>query len=487
MHQQGTWITPTLEEKPWLEKPPLYYWVTIPFYSLFSINETSARFGPALSGLIAVLAIFWVGTWLQNRSAGFLAASVLLTSIGFALFGRGAATDMPFTCAFTLCMAIMAAAVKKDPGVALVLSAYIFLGLAVLGKGPVAIVLAAGIGLLFWYFNERGQVLSRWRILPGFIISILVCAPWFWLVFKENGYAFITTFFINHNIARFVTGIHHHSQPFYYYVPVLIALSFPWSGWLPFLIPGALIQEIRNWRNWNPVTLFLFCWFLFPLLFFSLSDSKLPGYILPSLPPLALLLGIRLSQVGEHPVPPNIKRAGIVLILFFSFIAAVAAPYYFQTVYGGHWEIGILLSSVFFPPALIAAIYIFRGQYPRAYTATILQGILIVVMAALFAIPVLGNYHSTRDMAKLALEARQGDEPVITYGFMHHSLNYYTGYRVHGEIDNPALLPHILPESDHYLVITKENKIQDIRNLQGISIEILGKQGPFRLLRVSRK
>jgi hypothetical protein len=139
-----------------------------------------------------------------------------------------------------------------------------------------------------------------------------------------------------------------------------------------------------------------------------------------------------------------------------------------------------------FPPALVIAIFGFRGRYARAYITTILQGILVMVAAAQFAIPVLGSYHSTRDIARSALEVRDGDEPIITYGFTHHSLNYYTGYQVDGKVDNSFMLPYILPEYKHYLVITKEEKIQDIRNLQGISIEILGKQGPFRLLRLSR-
>ena len=124
--------------------------------------------------------------------------------------------------------------------------------------------------------------------------------------------------------------------------------------------------------------------------------------------------------------------------------------------------------------------------YARAYTTTILQGILVVIIAAQFAIPILGSYHSTRDIARSALEVRDGNEPIITYGFTHHSLNYYTGYQVDGEIDNSTMLPYILAEYKHYLVITKEGKIQDIRALRGISFQILGEQGPFRLLRLSR-
>ena len=176
----------------------------------------------------------------------------------------------------------------------------------------------------------------------------------------------------------------------------------------------------------------------------------------------------------------------MILILIFSLITAIAAPYYFQTAYGGNWKIGMILSIVFFLPALAAAIFGFRGRYTHAYTTTILQGILIIITAAQFAIPVLGSYHSTRDIAQLALEVRYDSEPIITYGFIHHSFHYYTGYQVYGKIDNPAMLPHILPEYKQYLVLAKEKKIQDIRDLQGISFEILGGQGPFRLLRLSR-
>ena len=161
-----------------------------------------------------------------TRLAGMLGASMLLTSLGFAGFGRSASTDMPFTCFFTLSMAILAVAIEKDLG-RKVLWAYVFLGLAVLGKGPVALILAVGIGLCFWFFDEEEATLRRWHLFPGVLITAAVSIPWFWLAFRQNGYAFIATFFINHNLARYITDIHHHSQPFYFYLPVLLALFFP--------------------------------------------------------------------------------------------------------------------------------------------------------------------------------------------------------------------------------------------------------------------
>ncbi|MEJ2245335.1 MAG: glycosyltransferase family 39 protein [Acidobacteriota bacterium] len=487
MHDRGSWVTPTLQDTPWLEKPPLYYWLTGPFYSLFETNETAARFGPALSALITALAIFWLGTTLRDRAAGLLAALILSTSLGFIGYGRSASTDMPFTCCLTLGLAILASAVKKDPGALKVLAAYIFLGLAVLGKGPVAIILAIGIGLLFWYLNEHGKILSRWRIAAGVPVLLLVSVPWFWLVFNQNGYSFITTFFVNQNIARYITEIHHHSQPFYYYIPALAALFFPWSGWLPFLFIKSPMQGLRNWRNWNPVMLFLTCWFIFPLLFFSLSDSKLAGYILPSLPPLSLILGLRISVWMENRVRPSTLRTSMVFNLAFSLTMAVAAPICFEVFYGGNWKTGLMLSPVLLLPACLAAVFGFRGHCGKSIQATLLHGFLIVIAATQFAFPVLADYLSTKSLAQISLNVRKAEEPIITFGYTDHTLHYYTGYQVMGKVENPLALLKFSEEYQNLLIVTKEKKIREFNFLEGFSFEILGEQGNFRLLRMSRK
>ena len=487
MHTSGDWVTPTLEGKSWLEKPPLYYWLTIPFYSLFQTSETAARFGPALSALLATLAVFLLGTALKNRSAGLLSALILLTSLGFIGYGRSASTDMPFTCCLTLGLAILASAVKKDPGVLKALSAYVFLGLAVLGKGPVALILALGIGLIFWYLNEGGSVLTRWRIASGIPVLLLVSVPWFWLVFRQNGYSFVTTFFVNHNIARYVTEIHHHSQPVYYYIPVLAALFFPWSGWLPFLFTKTPLQLIRCWRNWDPVTLFLVCWFIFPLFFFSLSDSKLAGYILPSLPPLSLILGLRICEWMVNPVRTSTLRTSMILHLVFSITMAVAAPICFNVFYGGNWKTGLMLSPVLFLPACLAAVFGFRGQIRKSILITVLHGMLIVIAVTQFAFPVLGDYLSTRKLARISLEVRTAEEPIITFGYTDHTLDYYTGYQVEENVENTVSLLAYSEKHRHFLIVTKERKIREFSFLKHFSFETLGEQGDFRLIRMSRQ
>ena len=275
MRQSGNWITPTLEAKPWLEKPPLYYWITAPFYSVFT-DETAARTGNALCALLTALAIFALGTRFRSRHAGFLGAAILLTSLGFVGFGRSASTDIAFTCCLTLALSILAAAFDKDIGIK-VLAAYVFLGLAILAKGPSP------------SFSRPASACSpgTWTSVPyspplahrtGLIITAAVSILWFWLAFSQNGYAFISTFVINHNIAL----PDRHPSPFAAFLLLCSGnprTDLPVDGMAAHagqVAAGAL----RRWREWDPRMVFLVCWFLFPILFFSLSGSKLAGYVL---------------------------------------------------------------------------------------------------------------------------------------------------------------------------------------------------------------
>jgi 4-amino-4-deoxy-L-arabinose transferase-like glycosyltransferase len=484
MHDNGNWVTPSLEGKAWLEKPPLYYWISNPFFSFTRSHETAARLGPAICALITALTVCWLGSIFCSRIAGVLGALILLTSIGFVGFGRSASTDMPFTCFFTLAMAIFAAAVgaagtSPASKSGTVLLGYVFLGLATLGKGPAALILAAGICLLFWFINEQGLSFRRWSILPGLLVTAAISIPWFWLAFRQNGFSFILTFFLNQNLARYVTDIHHHSQPFYYYMPVALALLFPWSGWLPLLIPK--MEAVRNWRQWDNGMLFLACWFVFPVLFFSFSAAKLAGYVLPSLPPLALMLGIRVSQVLDRPARLLRMSASVYLVL--SAAMAAAAPFFFQRQYHS-FRIGLILSAAIVGPAIIAFWYGMRGSLTGALKVTALQGLLVVIAVAQFAFPVLGAYLSTRDIAYRALELKKADEPIVTYQFFQHSLHYYTGYRISDELKTAESLNRAAETHPTLLVVTNVRGMKELENLKTISLVLLGTQGDLRLLRV---
>ncbi len=487
MLQDHRWVTPTLEFKPWLEKPPLYYWITVPIYVLFGTTETAARLGPAVLGLLCALSVFWLGSRLWSRLAGLIASAILLTALGFVGFARGASTDMPMTACLTVSLVLLAAAaVEKDAPAWRTLTAYFFLGLSVLAKGPVAVALLAGILLFFWLLDETGGSLHRWHVVWGSALAAAVSLPWFWLAFRENGFAFIATFFINHNFARYVTDIHHHTAPFYYYLPVTLGMFFPWSAWLLLLVPRSVGLQLRGWRNWDPATLFMLCWIAFPLIFFSLSESKLSGYVLPVLPPLALLLGVAWSKLISGENSPRLRSWAAGLYLVFSAAVAIAAPLLLEEDYGGAWRVGLLLSGAVLVPAVLGFFSALRSRWRAAFTATLVQGLVLVLALAQFAFPIIGRYQSAREIARQAVALDQDRMPIVTFLFFHHALDYYTGYKIAADFTDFDSLLSFTAAHPRLLVIVEAEHVPDFERLPGVKFKVLGLQGRLCLLELSR-
>jgi 4-amino-4-deoxy-L-arabinose transferase-like glycosyltransferase len=493
MSEQGQWVTPYLEGRPWLEKPPLYYWSTIPFYRIFGVSETTARLSSVLWSLLSACFIYWMGARLWTRLAGFFGAAIFLTCLGAAAFGRSASTDMPLTACLTATLAILGVAATQELQAWKVFAAYLFLGLATLGKGPVAPLLVAGIGFLFWILDERGGFVRGWRIVPGILITAAVSLPWFWLAFRQNGFAFVAIFIVNHNIARYITDIHHHTQPVYYFLPVLPGLLFPWTAWLLTALPRSLRETARNWRRWNRRVLFLACWVLFPFIFFSLSRSKLPGYVLPLLPPLALLIGTRIAPLCEARETEPARCSSRALIsaawthLGLAGALSAAFPVVFHSSYGETWVAGLPVSAACLVPALFVVYFARRGRAGAAFGATALQGVLLVLTLAQFAFPAIGRSQSAREIAMQVLAHRQGNEPVVTYNYFHHALNYYTGYCVSEDLTDPVALGQYAAAHPRFLVVTELSHLPEFSSLEheGCTVAVLEELGKLRLLRLT--
>jgi 4-amino-4-deoxy-L-arabinose transferase-like glycosyltransferase len=307
MAESGDWVTPRLYGHPWFEKPPLYYWGATASFKLFGVNESAARFPCALSALLATLAMAWLARRLYGREAARWLLLLLPTSVGMIGFSHAAATDMPFSAMLTIAMVFAASVLgltrdenspilPRTPWLALVLFGF-FLGLAVLAKGPAAIVLAGGAILVWAAFTKRWR--DAFRCLhPVAIISFCLTAlPWYFLCSRRNP-DFFRVFIIEHNFKRFLTPEFQHVQPFWFYIPIVLVAVFPWTI---FLAPAAInaLRERRGREASQPALPFFSCWALFTIVFFSLSQSKLPGYILPALPPLATLLAFQVARYTE--------------------------------------------------------------------------------------------------------------------------------------------------------------------------------------------
>src|SRR5271169_1794612 len=310
MLDRGDWITPTLNGKPWLEKTPLYYWQAMGAYGLGrtlrsaerGVNEQTARLPGALDAAIMIAAIYFFLRRFRPGAEldGALIAASCAGVIGFA---HAASTDMPLTAAFTIALLAWYAWYESRRRLDLAIF-YIGLALGTLAKGPVAPALAVAIILLFAAIKRDWNTLGRTLWIPGTTLFLIVALPWYFAVQMRN-LDFFHVFILEHNLARFSSNVYHHPQPAWFYPPVFLLAAMPWTLWLIIAVVERVRPMLREGREAFASTddswgLFLLLWMVVPILFFSAAQSKLPGYILPSVPAGALLVTEYLAARREQ-------------------------------------------------------------------------------------------------------------------------------------------------------------------------------------------
>ncbi len=313
MAQTGDWVTPRLYGQPWFEKPVLYYWTAAIGFTLHFSAEWAARLPSAFAALAAAIAIGWLAAKHYGGRANSLESPALLAPLIFASsvagigFARAATPDMLFSASIALAMAAIASVYRhagalrgassptneaspqaSDRAALLLFGA--FLGLGVLAKGPAALILAGG-AIALWALATRQWRAAFRAVHPLPIAAFCVVAlPWYILCALRNP-DFLKVFIWQHNFERYLTPMFHHPQPFWFFGPIVLLALVPWT----ILLWPAAREGLRVWRekSWtHSPGIFFTCWAIFPVLFFSFSDSKLPSYILPAIPPLALICAI---------------------------------------------------------------------------------------------------------------------------------------------------------------------------------------------------
>jgi 4-amino-4-deoxy-L-arabinose transferase-like glycosyltransferase len=394
MAETGDWVTPRLYGKPWFEKPPLLYWGAAVCFKLFGVSEAAARLPSAISALLATLALAWLALRVYGAETARWLLLLLPTTVGMIGFSHAAATDMPFSAMLTIAMVYAAVVLgltrnentpilPRTPWLALVLFGS-FLGLAVLAKGPAAIILSGG-AIFFWALFTK-----RWRdafclLHPAAIGSFCLTAlPWYILCARRNA-DFFRIFIIEHNFRRYLTPEFQHIQPFWFYFPVLLVAFLPWVGVMLWTaVAGG--RRIAGSGRLSPYTVFLLSWSVFAVLFFTLSKSKLPGYILPAVPALALLLARSCADIaGEHSKPFG---ASVAAFAFVCVAASVLAPRSFPHASLLTQQLKFALSFLFGMMAMantILAAFLLTGWSRRLNPVA-----MFCVIPVLFAVAITG-------------------------------------------------------------------------------------------------
>ena len=294
----GDWVTPRYNGYKYFEKPPLQAWATAATFQVFGIGDWQARLWTALTGFLTILAIGFTGSRLYNARAGWLAAVVLASSPMWIISGHFNSLDMGLSAFLVaaLCSLLLAQHSQSKMGCRnWMWVCWIFMALATLSKGLIGAAIPAMVFIAYSISAWDWKIWTRLRLFSGTMIFLAITAPWFVLVALRNP-EFLEFFFIHEHLQRFTQDAHSRTGPIYYFVPLLFIGLLPWV----LHIPGSILQAWNERRREFSSGWLLVCWSVMIFAFFSVSHSKLPGYIIPIFPALALLIGKRLDQLLGH-------------------------------------------------------------------------------------------------------------------------------------------------------------------------------------------
>ncbi|MBA3514756.1 MAG: glycosyltransferase family 39 protein [Pyrinomonadaceae bacterium] len=499
MFLRGDLVTPTLGGHTWFEKPPLLYWMMIASFHLFGISEWAARLGPALSGLLTVFAVFWTGrrvcrASIEHQLPGLAPWSAIIaaSTLGIIVFSRGVGFDIVVTMTIAWALSFfLVSELEENEEICrrFLFGFYVFIGLSLLAKGLIGLVIPFSVvgfyQLVRRQFPARSFLLSLWWGLP---LLFVVASSWYVPVILKHGWPFIDEFFIQHHFKRYFSNKYLHPQPFYFYLLILIPLSLPWTA---FLIEG--LVEARTWKLRSPDSLdrlriFALAWLLMPLAFFSLSGSKLPGYILPVLPAGALIAGERLTKLlsGDRDGFWAMRITGAVSGMF----AIVGSVYLIRL-----GSLSLKCVAMMGVPLIITAASCIFWTHRKTVSA------LLVIFATFAALIValncgvrsIATRESMRDLIQLANARGYGSAPVYALHQIDRSAEFYAAGRVvYASEGEPARFESALDilEASRknrapILVIVPIEYIHQLTGLPSALIDVVGNNGKLALVGVA--
>ena len=477
MLARHNWVTPYLYGHTWLEKPILLYWAEMLSFRLFGIVDWAARVPPAA---MATAMSFGVFLFVRHiRPAARLDAAMMVASGALVLgFARAAATDMLLAAPFTLGLLAWFAWYQSEfeaaeDGVSRLLHSrlllsffYAMIAVASLAKGPVAPGLAALVVIAFCLLRRTPRAILRTLDPLGIVVFLAVALPWYVAIQRETP-EFFHVFFLQHNLARFSSNLYRHRQPFWYYLPVALVGTLPWTVWLLHGLNDAwrgLRQRIvpDEGEPGYAFEIFLAVWGLLPIVFFSLSRSKLPGYILPGIPALLMLGATAIHRRAGWEEPP--RRVSI--LLHATLLGALAAALIVAPRVIFHIHLTALVyaaaAAAFAVVFLLVALPLMRLGWPMLRFVTLLPMILLVGLVLRGLAPTVDATSSSRPVAQLlsALD-EPGTRPLATFGvsrnmalglafYLNRPVAPYEGLEV-----SPAVyeLPAAVPSAEHILIL----------------------------------
>ncbi len=500
MFQRGDWIVPTFNEELRADKPILIYWLMLCSFNLFGVSEFAARFGSSFLSVGTALGTYFIGRKLYDRQIGLLAGIIVATCLMFSAVGRAVTPDatLVFCLTWVFCGFVLSRDWKSQepekPGslfaTRTALFPYCMMGLAMLAKGPVGFLLpCTALGLYGLCSSTRSDLTagratlsdSWWRqtvqlallvaspmrflrtlwgmkLWIGVPVAFGIALPWYVIVGLKTDGAWLAGFLGGHNVGRFLQPMEQHHGPIVYYIPVLFAGTFPWSVFLPVAI-AQLAKRVKSRAEFSESDLFLACWAMTWLVFFSIARTKLPNYILPIYPAVAVIISRSLiAWTRDFSLTP---RGFLIESRILSAIGAAII-------------IGLLIAMSLLMPqerflALVGVIpiatggiaYWFAQQNRRpAAVRSLVSGAVALCLCMIAAAPSrLALYQDSPYFAQAArLATPSGTPEIATFEVFEPSLVYYLGHRVHRP-NQPADLTQFFTDHPQGFLLVPANKL----------------------------
>jgi 4-amino-4-deoxy-L-arabinose transferase-like glycosyltransferase len=469
MIESGDFISPTLNFQPRYDKPVLIYWAQVPWVILFGPVEWAFRLASALAATLWTLATVRFVTSRWGAATGWASGIIMATSLGVMVLARAAIADALLNLWLALAFFDIWRSIET-PRRRTLWRAFLWMGLGLLTKGPVAVVVPAGATFLYFALRRDLRTWLRCVFDPvGWLVMLAVAAPWYVIQFARDGMAFFDGFFMRHNVDRFSSPLEGHGGGFLYYLPVIVFVTLPFTA----LLARAFrrLGEIRQ----PGLGSFLWCWLLFVFVFFSLSGTKLPHYVLLAATPLGLLMAREHQQLrwpAEVVAPPVVLLTALLAVprLVDAVRARLEDPYFHavlgetESVFGATYTVAVIAAML----AIGICALVWRGQ-PRHALASV--GIIQALVLALVVAPTAGELLQG-PVKEAGLLAREAGDRTVRYGVDLPSFSVYRQRATAARLPRPG-----------EIAVTESSKRVELESRLGHPVQILYERGGILLVR----